>query len=73
MPKEQVDEARKWCDDCPVRRDCFIYAFQAGEKHGIWAGLTARERKRTRVVTSSLPIALSHFEQGSLYGLVVKL
>jgi hypothetical protein len=36
------------CADCPVRQDCLDHALAANVKHGIWGGLSTRERKRLR-------------------------
>lgn len=33
------------CLDCPVMIACGDYAVAAGERHGVWGGLTAGERK----------------------------
>ncbi len=37
--------AKEICEQCPVLRQCRDYALNIGEQHGIWGGLTARERK----------------------------
>ena len=41
-------EAKKICRDCPVRRQCLAYAMETCIDHGIWGGLTERERRRFR-------------------------
>jgi WhiB family redox-sensing transcriptional regulator len=33
------------CMSCPVRGECLVYALAAGERHGIWGGLTPPERE----------------------------
>lgn len=33
---------------CPVRRKCLAYALANGEQHGIWGGLSERERKNLK-------------------------
>lgn len=38
--------AKKLCFGCPVRAECLEAAVQADERHGIWGGLTSRERRR---------------------------
>jgi len=38
--------AKRICGACPVLRDCLINALRKGEEHGVWAGLTAIERRR---------------------------
>jgi WhiB family redox-sensing transcriptional regulator len=40
--------AKAVCRPCPVRFDCLSYALNNGEKHGIWGGLSERERRRLR-------------------------
>nr|WP_255450397.1 WhiB family transcriptional regulator [Skermania sp. ID1734] len=37
-------EAKAICAGCPVLHTCRRYAVQAKEPHGIWGGLSARER-----------------------------
>ena len=39
----QAAEAKQVCESCPVRRECTEFA--AGEKHGIWGGITEAERQ----------------------------
>ncbi len=43
---EEATEAKAVCDGCPVREECLAYALAAREKHGVWGGLTERERAR---------------------------
>lgn len=38
-------EARKICQGCPVRRPCLEYALEHHETHGMWGGLSWRQRK----------------------------
>ncbi|SEB62785.1 WhiB family transcriptional regulator [Rhodococcus koreensis] len=44
----QSAKARAVCAQCPVLEQCREYAIDAGEPHGIWGGLSARERNRQR-------------------------
>lgn len=53
--------ARAICDPCPVRAECLTYAIEAGEREGIWGGLTPRQRhalagsrRRERLATCAL-------------------
>ncbi|MGH3656849.1 MAG: WhiB family transcriptional regulator [Micromonosporaceae bacterium] len=39
-----VAEAVEACGHCPVRDACREYAFAAGERAGVWGGLTPAER-----------------------------
>ena len=40
--------AKKVCRACPVRYQCLTYAMEEPVDHGIWGGLTERERRRYR-------------------------
>ena len=40
--------AKKVCRNCPVRGECLTYAMDAPIDHGIWGGMTERERRRYR-------------------------
>lgn len=41
-------QAKIICRQCPVRMSCLEYAMDAPVDHGIWGGLTERERRRHR-------------------------
>jgi len=41
-------QAKKICESCPVSRECLNYAYAAGERDGIWGGLTFNERRSLR-------------------------
>lgn len=47
--KQERDEreasAKRVCAACPVREQCLDYAIRAGERYGIWGGLTELERR----------------------------
>lgn len=45
---ESASEAKEVCKGCIVREYCLEYAMVNGEKHGIWGGLSERERRRLR-------------------------
>jgi WhiB family transcriptional regulator, redox-sensing transcriptional regulator len=36
--------AKAVCEDCPVRAECLDHALGAGERYGVWGGLTSDER-----------------------------
>jgi WhiB family redox-sensing transcriptional regulator len=36
--------AKKLCDTCPVKAECFRYAVESGQKYGIWAATLPSER-----------------------------
>jgi WhiB family redox-sensing transcriptional regulator len=42
---ESADPAREVCAACPVRQPCLEYALSNRITHGIWGGLTERERR----------------------------
>jgi WhiB family transcriptional regulator, redox-sensing transcriptional regulator len=43
---EDASEAKAICESCPVREPCLEHALVVREKHGVWGGLTERERRR---------------------------
>ncbi|MEU3838667.1 WhiB family transcriptional regulator [Streptomyces sp. NPDC028635] len=62
--------AKALCTGCPVRTECLAYALDARIDHGVWGGMTERERRallrRRPTVTSwrrLLETARSEFEQ----------
>lgn len=40
--------AKRVCLDCPVRAQCSQYALDNNEIHGVWGGLSERERRRVK-------------------------
>lgn len=44
MTRKEVAAAKALCSACPVVLDCLIASFRMAETHGVWGGLTARER-----------------------------
>jgi WhiB family redox-sensing transcriptional regulator len=46
---ESAEPARQICAGCPVRQPCLDYALSHGITHGIWGGLTERDRRPLRV------------------------
>lgn len=40
--------AKAVCRRCPVQRDCLEEALTAPHEHGIWGGLSARQRRPVR-------------------------
>jgi WhiB family redox-sensing transcriptional regulator len=41
-------EAKRICRSCPVRRECLSYALETPVDHGVWGGMTERERRSFR-------------------------
>jgi WhiB family redox-sensing transcriptional regulator len=52
---QSAEHARQICASCPVRELCLDYALRHGIVHGIWGGLTERDRRalRSRHVSTS--------------------
>lgn len=42
--EDAVSRAKSVCVACPVARQCGEYAIETREAHGIWGGMTVRER-----------------------------
>ena len=40
--------AKRVCSTCPVKERCAAYAIDNFERHGVWGGLSERERRRLR-------------------------
>lgn len=45
---ESIVEAREVCAMCTVRVECLEFAIEHNEKHGIWGGLSERQRRSIR-------------------------
>jgi len=41
-------EATRICRECPVRYQCLARALDMRDEHGVWGGLTDRERRAIR-------------------------
>jgi WhiB family redox-sensing transcriptional regulator len=41
-----VKEAKKVCQRCPVAAPCLEYALATNQAHGIWGGLSVKERRK---------------------------
>lgn len=44
----QYTDAKKLCAPCPVKSLCLEYALANNEAHGLWGGLTYRERLKLK-------------------------
>ncbi len=45
---ESAEPARQICATCPVRQPCLEFALSHGIVHGIWGGLSERDRRALR-------------------------
>lgn len=45
---DQIEEAKKICRPCGVRRECLTWALATGQDTGVWGGLSEDERKALR-------------------------
>lgn len=55
-----LQRAQALCRPCPALRDCFIHSLSfegRGESHGVWGGLSGRQRKPILKALSLLPPA----------------
>jgi hypothetical protein len=43
-----TEVAKQICQDCEVRAECLAYALEHRERHGVWGGLSERERRKAR-------------------------
>ena len=49
----QEAEAKAICAGCRVRRECLAFALRTHQAHGVWGGLSERERRPVRSATLS--------------------
>lgn len=42
-------EAKAICKHCPIRKPCLQYALDNHIQHGVWGGLSDRERRKLRI------------------------
>jgi WhiB family redox-sensing transcriptional regulator len=45
---DQIDEAKRICRACPVRKQCLAWALDLDAAAGIWGGTTDDERRAIR-------------------------
>ena len=45
LPLRQLRETQAICASCQALRDCFTWSLRKGETHGIWGGMSGRQRK----------------------------
>jgi len=49
--------ARKGCASCPILNQCAEYALKHEPDHGIWGGLTVKERDQIRAYRNKQKVA----------------
>ena len=55
---EEIDRALKMCEQCPVRRDCLLFALDSYERFGVWGGRTDNElRKALSIDQRGAPVS----------------
>jgi WhiB family redox-sensing transcriptional regulator len=42
--KQVAEQAKSFCHKCPVQPECLWYAISSDKIHGIWGGMSHRER-----------------------------
>jgi WhiB family transcriptional regulator, redox-sensing transcriptional regulator len=45
---EQIDSAKRVCDECSARVPCLEYALSTNQDSGIWGGTSEEERRALR-------------------------
>jgi WhiB family transcriptional regulator, redox-sensing transcriptional regulator len=45
---DQVDEAKRICQTCPVQKQCLARALELGAASGVWGGTTEDQRRAMR-------------------------
>ena len=46
--RRSTREAKIVCSRCEVRQECLTYALAAGERYGVWGGMSEQERNKWR-------------------------
>lgn len=41
-------EVKKVCASCPVRTECLDFALDHDERHGVWGGVSERQRRQLK-------------------------
>ncbi len=44
--------AKEICSSCPIIDDCLAVALERNEQHGIWGGMTEKERRLQVAITN---------------------
>ncbi|GAA3664178.1 WhiB family transcriptional regulator [Nocardioides ginsengisoli] len=56
--RTQLEEARRICQQCAVRRPCLDLALATESQDGMWGGTTPNERRRLRRGMRRQPVVL---------------
>jgi WhiB family transcriptional regulator, redox-sensing transcriptional regulator len=43
--REQTEEAKAVCQRCDAVKSCLAWAFESGQQHGVWGGMSESERR----------------------------
>jgi len=54
---DHYDQARRLCASCPVADECLTHALAKKERHGLWGGLTERQRRRVERLDTEAALA----------------
>jgi WhiB family redox-sensing transcriptional regulator len=60
---DSVVQAKAVCETCPVQAECLEFSVVNFEKHGIWGGLTEKQRRRLRQGKESPRMTGAHWVQ----------
>ena len=44
----QTEQAKAICRRCPVTIECLSWAFDSGQDHGVWGGMSEEERRAVK-------------------------
>ncbi len=59
----EIDQAKAYCRMCPAIERCLQWALETGEEHGVWGGLSEKERRRLRR-RAARPICIDDYTDG---------
>lgn len=57
---EQVEKAKRICQACPVIWQCATWATERQEPHGVWGGLSERDRRRLHAKSARYRLTHRH-------------
>lgn len=63
--RQQAQQAKAVCRECPVRQECFTFAVETGQRHGVWGGeLLSSSRFRGKRAGTMPPKPIEHGTAG---------